>query len=368
MKNPWQKSTIGNLEIKNRFVRSATFEALGNENGFCSEKIYPFYHRLASGGAGLIISGHLFVDPAGRASALQPAIDDDRYIDALTQIPAACHDKDSKIFAQISHAGAHADCPDGFIPKGPSAITFDEKRQCAEMTQTDIDHTIEQFGKAALRAQQAGFDGLQIHAAHGYLISQFLSPWYNKRQDQYGGSVEKRALFLLQILEKIRKNVGHDYPVIIKINGDDYLGDGIGLSSQEALVTVKMAEHLIDGVEISGGCAISDRKLTPVRSVKADSIDDVYHIASAKLFRDKLNIPTILVGGIASLDVSAQLIDNRTAQFIALSRPFICEPDLINKWQTGISQNSACVRCTKCFKTLKSGDGVYCAVKQSLPQ
>ena len=369
MENMWQETRLGSLSLKNRFVRSATFEGLGKDDGSCTDKIPAFYRRLSTGNIGLIISGHLFVHPHGQAGPMQLGISKDDYIPGLSELVQACHHGQAKVLAQLSHAGAHAMPVDRHLPKkAPSTIDFGDQGQSEAMTLDDIDETIHAFASAALRAKQAGFDGIQLHGAHGYLLSQFLSPWYNRRTDNYGGSLENRARLLKTILQEVRKNVGTDYPVVLKINGQDYLKGDVGLSIADSLATIKCLEPWLDAIEISGGCGISDRALTPVRpvNVRDDALEDVYHIAAAEAFKGHLNIPIILVGGIKSLNVASQLVKQKLADLIAFSRPLICEPNLIRRWQESDTSPSRCVRCTKCFKTLRSGDGVYCAVQQNL--
>jgi 2,4-dienoyl-CoA reductase-like NADH-dependent reductase (Old Yellow Enzyme family) len=194
VKKLFDKTKINQTELKNRFVRSATWEGLANPDGFCSAEIADMMLKLAKGQVGLIITSHAYVNRYGQGSIRQLGIYDDRFISSYKEIVERVHKEGSKIVMHISHAGARALIqPKNSRPLGPSFLEIKDTLNCKEITKNEIFKTIEDFKKAAVRAKKSGFDGVQLHGAHGYLLSQFLSPFFNKRKDGYGGNVENRA-------------------------------------------------------------------------------------------------------------------------------------------------------------------------------
>nr|HPI98937.1 NADH:flavin oxidoreductase [Synergistales bacterium] len=223
----FESTSINGMVLKNRVVRSATWEGLANEDGSCTSRLIDMMAELAIGKVGLIITGHAYVSPEGQASVRQMGVHRDELIHDLAEMADAVHREGGKILLQLAHAGSHgASKLTGIEPLGPSLPDEKWSFACREMTLDDINGTVEAFAKAAWRAKHAGFDGVQIHAAHGYLLSQFLSPFYNKRRDLYGGSLENRARLLLDVLTEVRSVIGEDLPILVKINSDDYLPGG----------------------------------------------------------------------------------------------------------------------------------------------
>src|SRR4030042_4467140 len=244
---------LNGMSLKNRFVRSATAEGMATDDGQATPQLIDLMAELAEGGVGLIITGHAYVTKRGQATPLQLGIYDDKLIPGLRAIVDAVHKRDGKIVAQLAHSGMLA------IPKlinsAPLAVSAIEGLSdvpLQEMTLADIQATVEAFGKAAGRACEAGFDGVQIHAAHSYLLSQFLSPAFNHRRDNYGGPIENRARIILEVVETIRRRVRKDYPLLIKMNSRDFLEDGLELEdSIQAGAMLKEAG--VDAIEVSGG-------------------------------------------------------------------------------------------------------------------
>ncbi len=226
-----------------------------------------------------------------------------------------------------------------------------------ELTLLEIISIEDDFAKAAERAVEVGFDAIQIHAAHGYLISQFLSPASNKRHDKYGGNIDGRMRFLLEIYQKIREVVAEKYPVLIKINCEDFLENG--LEFKDTLYVLKILEEMgLDGVEISGG--VRGGKKTPIMT-GIDSIEkEGYWKDYAKELKKHLQIPVILVGGLRSYEVIEVLFKKNIADFFSFSRPLIKEPDLIKKWHNKIYEKSKCISCNKCFIPAYKGEGIKC--------
>lgn len=361
MSKLFEPTNINGMTLKNRFVRSATWEGMADDDGKCNSKMVELMRNLAKGGVGLIITGHAYVLPNGQASPFQTGIYTDDFIPGLRQVTDAVHDEGGRIVLQVAHAGCQAiQRFTGTEPVGPSVFENRGKAVCREITQDEIGEIVTAFGKAALRARNAGFDGIQIHGAHGYLFSQFLSPFYNKRTDKYGGSLEGRARPLLEVYREIRSAVGKDYPVLLKVNSQDYVDNGLNTVEMIRAAQIMQNEG-IDAIELSGGTIHADKIHVPVRAGKLDSEDkEVFYREAAIVFKEKIDVPLMLVGGIRSYNVADQLISDGNTDYISLSRPLIREPDLINRWQSGNHSKATCISCNACFKPGVKGEGIYC--------
>jgi len=359
MEDLFTNSTIKNLSIANRFIRSATWMGLATEKGYCTPELIDRMVELCLGQVGLIITGHAYVLPEGQASIRQLGVYRDDMIAGLKDMTDRVHDNGGRIVMQVSHAGFFG--KKAFTGKPPLAVS--EVKGIAraprqEMTVEDIKTITEAFGLAAARAKDAGFDGVQIHAAHGYLMSQFLSPIFNKRTDSYGGTVENRARALLEVLQTVRKNVGKDYPVLIKINCQDYAPDGLGI--EDSIKVVRMLEENgLDAVEISGGL-LTSMKSGPNRPGINSVEKEAYFQKEAIEFKKHISIPLILVGGIRSYGVAQELFHRGVADYFSMSRPFINEPMLVKRWKAGDRRKSECLSDNRCFVSGRSGEGVSC--------
>lgn len=361
MSKLFEATNINGMILQNRFVRSATWEGMADEDGTCNSKMVELMRNLAKGGVGLIITGHAHVLPNGQASPFQTGIYKDDFIPGLRQVTDAVHDEGGKIVLQIAHAGCQAlQRYTKTEPAGPSVFDNMGKPICRELTDQEISEIVKAFGKAAVRAKKAGFDGIQIHGAHGYLFSQFLSPFYNKRSDEYGGSLENRSRPLLDTYREIRNKVGDDYPVLLKVNSQDYLDNGLNTSDM-ILVTQILQSQGIDAIELSGGTIHADKAHVPVRAGKISSEEEeVFYRNAAISFKEKNDVPLMLVGGIRSFGIAHQLINEGITDYVSLSRPFIREPDLIKRWQSGNHSKATCISCNACFKPGVKGKGIYC--------
>ena len=366
MKKLFDKIKINQTELKNRFVRSATWEGLANPDGSCNEELVELMLKLAKGQVGLIITSHAYVNQTGQAGIRQLGIYSDQLISSYIKIVEKVHREGSKIIMQIAHAGGRASAQ--LIksqPFGPSSLEIKDCMMCREITKSEIFQIIEDFKNAAVRAKKAGFDGVQIHAAHGYLLSQFLSPFFNKRKDEYGGSIENRARLILEILQAIRSELGKQFAILIKINSDDFIEGGF-TQSEMVEVSALLEFAGIDAVEISGGTGLKISKYSSSRVSKSDSKEDeVYYRDAAKLYKGKITVPLILVGGIRSYEMAKELIEKDLADYISLCRPLIREPDLIKRWQEDDIKRATCISCNKCFVPTRAGKGIYCVVEKS---
>ncbi len=357
MSKLFEPISIGSLSIANRFVRSATWEGLATDTGASTSRLSDLMAQLAQGGVGLIISSHAFVSPEGQAGPWQLGIYSDDLLPGLQEMTGQVHEAQGKIIAQLAHAGCRAATDLSGQPAiGPST---GEDNGCQAMSRKDIQRIVDAFTQASLRAEKAGFDGVQIHAAHGYLLSQFLSPHFNHREDEYGGSVPNRSRILLEILERIKKDAGRDFPTLVKINSEDFLEGGL---TQEDMLQVceLLQEHGIDGIEMSGGTGQSGQYIPSRKTPIKSSEDEAYYRSAAKRYQERLNVPLILVGGIRSHEVAQSLVEQGVADCIALSRPLIREPGLVRRWQSGDTAPSACENDNLCFKPILNGEGIDC--------
>ena len=359
----FESTEINKMQLTNRFVRSATWEGMAAEDGSCTPKLLGLMTRLAEGGVGLIITSHAYVRKDGQAGPWQLGIYKDELINGLSEMASAAHRHGSRIVVQLAHAGFFAKAKlTGQTPMALSQAEGFGKSPRREMTQEDIRDIVESFGQAARRAKEAGFDGVQIHAAHGYLLSQSLSPVFNKRGDVYGGSVENRARFLLEVLHRVRAFVGKDFPVLIKMNCRDFLEGGLSLDDSLKTGTM-LSEGGIDAIELSGGTFVSG-KLNPSRGGIKSEDKEAYFRDAAKLFKENLGVPLMLVGGNRSFQLAEQLVREGYADYISMSRPFIREPDLIKRWKSGDLRKAECLSDNECFSPAGAGEGIYCVTQR----
>lgn len=364
MNKLFDKTKINQMELKNRFVRSATWEGLANPDGSFSGKIADMMLELAKGQVGLIITSHAYVNKNGQAGIRQLGIYSDQLISSYIKIVEKVHREGSKIIMQITHAGGRASAK--LIksqPFGPSSLEIKDCMMCREITKNEIFQIISDFKNAAVRAKKAGFDGVQLHGAHGFLLSQFLSPFFNRREDEYGGNIENRARLILEILQAIRSELGRQFTVLIKLNSDDFIEGGF-IPSEMVQVSTMLESAGIDAVELSGGTSLKISKYSSSRVSKIDSKEkEVYYRDAAKLYKKKMSVPLILVGGIRSYEVAKELVEKELADYISLCRPLIREPDLIKRWQEGDIKRATCISCNKCFVPTRAGKGIYCVVE-----
>lgn len=356
--------SIGSMVLKNRFVRSATWEGLAGEDGSATERLGDLMIELGSSELGMIISGHAYVSREGQAGRWQLGIYDDRLVPGLTQMAQNMTRRGSRAVAQLAHAGGRAaEALTGTQAAAPSPMVGRAGNQAREMTVDEIARTASAFAAAAARAKQAGFDGVELHAAHGFLLSQFLSPYFNRRTDRYGGSLENRARFLLEALAAIRRSVGDDYPVLVKINAEDFI-DG-GFTVDDMIATSRFLEQAgIDAIEMSGGTISEASRYRACRTEVAQRPDDeAYYREAARRYKDAVGTPLVLVGGIRSFEAAEQLVEDGLADAVALCRPLIREPGLIVRWHSGNREPARCESCNQCFEPAIAGEGIRCMME-----
>lgn len=337
---------IGTMGLVNRVIRSATWEGMAEDDGSCSPRLIRFMAELAKGGVGMIITGHAYVHKNGRHSPWQLGIDRDDLLPYLKKMTQAVHAHNSKIAIQLGYGGAYL-----------------SKARLRSLSGKDIQDVIQAYSQAAIRAKEADFDAVQILAAHGFFLSQFLCPRYNDRTDIYGGNVYNRARMLLKVLEGVRRAVGPDYPLLVKLNARDFVENGLNL--EEAIqVGLMLEEGGIDAIELSGGLLNNPNIL---RTQISSEADEAYLQDEARAFKENIKVPLILVGGIRSYSVACQLIEQGVADYISMCRPFICEPDLVSRWQAGNVAKAACISCNNCVELGKTGRGIACVPQEESP-
>ncbi len=350
---------LGNLKLANRLVRSATWLGLATGDGQVTAELTEALETLARGGVGLIITGHAYVSPEGQVSPRQLGVYADHLVEGLSRLADAVHGQGGRIVLQLAHAGifARTNLTGRPVLAASSVEKFSADR-CRVMDDADIERLIEDFAAAAARAAQAGFDGIQLHAAHGYLLGQFISPLFNRRTDHYGGTPARRALLCRRIVAAVRQRVGPHFPVLVKINSSDLSPGGL-LPGQAAEVAGYLEKEGVAAIEISGGLPRGGG-LSPTWTGIDSPGKEAYFKSEAALFRKTLDLPLILVGGIRSFEIAGKIVTQGLADMVAMSRPFICEPDLPVRWQAGDRRPSRCRSDNRCFRPGLAGKGVHC--------
>ena len=357
--------TMNRLEIPNRIVRSATWEGMAQENGAPTFNTINMTAELAEGGVGLVFAGYAYVRDDGRGLPGQTGAHIDAMIGPLTRISDAVHKVNGLVGLQITHAGGQTkpEWINGRQPLGPG--NYKDPRHGSDVREIRADEIpgiIEAYAMSAARAKAAGFDVVQLQACHGYLVSQFASPYYNKRQDEFGGSLANRARFGLMAFEAIRQAVGLGYPVCIKLNCTDGVEGGI--SFEDALELARMYDQAgVDAIEVSGGIpsALEKGSIRPVKRPQ----DEGYFLERAVKIKHAVSCPVIAVGGFRSKSKVMEALDFVDA--VALSRPLIREPALVDKWRQGLSDKAECISCGLCLQEAFNGE-LCCTVLRKKQQ
>ena len=350
---------IGSLEIPNRIVRSATAEKMAdNDTGVPRAQLKENWVNLGKGGTGLIITGHMYVHPSGKCHPEMTPIYADEHIAPLKEIVDEVHKHGAKIAVQINHGGMQCakDVVDGTL--APSDIDEEFLQQPArELTVDEIHALIDAYAQAAWRVKEAGFDAVQLHGAHGYLINQFNSPYVNQRTDEWGGDLAGRTKFLRSVAGAVRNQVGPDYPVFIKLGLEDGVEDGL-TKEEGAQIVAMLTDMGIDALEISGGV----RSNSTAKGIKNEE-KEAYFRFLAELARPATDLPIILVGGMRSKGVMEKVLDDGLADFVAMCRPLINDPNFPNLMRTGEQTKSGCISSNNCWADgLGVGIGCKCPI------
>ena len=354
---------IGRLAIKNRLIRAATSETMATERGEATEALVRLYSDLARGGVGLIITGHIYVEARGQYEPRQLGLEHDSRIAPLARVTEAVHRHGGLIFAELSHAGSQSLIAH-IVPLAPSVVAnaiF--SRPPAEMSDAEVEKVIADFAAAAARAQRAGFDGIRLHSGNGYLLSQFNSPFANRRDDRWGGDPQRRARFILEVYRAVRHATGVDFPITARLGVADAVAGGLALADGIAIAR-RLAAAGLDGLEVTYGVMASYREnIRPYAGVGrlqaiADGmlhrsfsrpVAEAYYRPFARAAKAAVDIPVILVGGVRSTEVMDEILRAGDADFLAMARPFVREPDLVNKIIQGRRGSVDCVSCNICF-------------------
>jgi len=364
MSEIFEATVINGMKIKNRLVRSATWEGMCEQDGKPTDKLINCYRDLSRGGVGLIVSSYTYVRPEGKQLPGKMGIYTDDFAAEFQKLTGAVHDTGGRIAIQLVHAGGQTDpASAGRQPLAPSAVKVVQyPQEPVELNREEIKDIIAAFGDGARRAKAWGFDAVQLHGAHGYLINQFLSPHTNLRTDEYGGSVENRTRFLLEVYHMVRETVGDNYPVMIKLTGSDNMEGG--LVNDDAVVAArKLSEAGIDAVEISSGTSASGAK-GPARSKINAPEKEAYNLDLAQQIKKTVTCPVMVVGGLRSFEVAQKAIHEGDMDYIAVARPLIREPDLPNRWLQGDRNPAKCISCNGCFQPGLEEGGIYCVIEK----
>jgi 2,4-dienoyl-CoA reductase-like NADH-dependent reductase (Old Yellow Enzyme family) len=372
---------VAGINFKNKIIRSATHEGMADTKGFPSKKLTKLYTRLAKGGVGAIITGDAGIQQDGKSPWFNMLmVDNDNSIPVLKELTDAVHEYNTPIILQISHCGRQTRSKaTGRTPVGPSAKRdkFYSEDWPRELSEKEIEVIIDNFAQAARRAKDSGFDGVQLHLAHGFLLSGFLSSYSNNRTDQWGGSTENKYRIIKEIFIKIREKVG-EYPVLVKLNTHDSQKNGMKIT--EAVSIAKMLEQSgCAAIEVS--CGIGEDGLYFARSEKipVEAVMEYtfkyknlptlvkliaspflkiflkqpkpllkYNLDAAIRIKEAVSIPIIVVGGINNIMDINSIIEKKNIDFVSMSRPFIIEPNIVNKFRKGTQAKSKCIMCNYC--------------------
>lgn len=381
MKSVWDETEIAGIRLKNRIIRSATNERMADDQGKPTEMLFRKYEALAKGEAGAIITGFIGVQANGRSpNGKMLMMDRDENINAFKKLNDSMHQYGTPVIMQLAHTGRQTSSKaTGYPTVAPSPIRDKVYREDIprELSEPEIYQLINNFVLAIERAKAAGFDGVQLHLAHGYLLSSFLTPHMNKRKDQWGGSTENRFRIVEQIIQLARRRVG-DYPILVKMNAWEKSSDGIKLP--EAIKLAKLLEQAgCDAIEVSCGIAeegfVTPRGEVPYemllkqndrlkkipkifhpvvkgvikRAAASPEPRFLYNVVYAAEMKRQVKIPIIVVGGIRNLNDISDIIQNEKSDYVSMSRPFIIEPGIVKRFKTGQQTESKCINCNFCM-------------------
>ncbi len=341
--------SIGPLHLKNRILMAAMGNNFSHPQGMVSDRAINYYAERARGGAGMIITEASPVCLRGRHRGRGLCAYDDSFLSGLIRLTEAVHAHGAAIALQLHHAGRLSD-PGiiGNLPLAPSPIPRAAGFPVPmEMDLAVIQKTIAQFGSAARRGKEAGFDAVEVHGAHGYLIHQFLSPRTNKRQDRYGGNAENRARFALEVLKRIRQEVGESFPILFRLSAKEYMENGYNLD--EALDWAAELERAgASAIHVSGGT--TESLLGSAHSIPPMVFPEAFHAPLAAAIKEKVRIPVIAVGRLHTPEVAERVLQEGHADLVAAGRPFLCDPS----WPAKAAQGERdrirpCVACNHCL-------------------
>lgn len=390
MKKVFESTSIAGIELKNRIMRSATHEGMGQEDGSPMDQLNDLYVRLAKGGVGAIITGYTAVQKNGRTLPNMRMFDSDQFIDEYKKVTRNVAEYGVPVIAQIAHGGGQTTKHViGEQPVAPSKKRYPLMSALArELSDSEIEQIINSFVLAIERSKKAGFSAVQLHAGHGYLLQSFLSPHLNQRKDRWGGNTVNRFRIILEIINRAREKSGN-YPIMAKLSGYD--GDRNGITVDESVRIAELFQQAgLDALEVSCGGAEDGFNCIRVTKIPADAALSLlpwmrefskpkkmimkrlmslvvkrhtplfnYNVDAAEQIKKNIDIPVIVVGGIRKLQDIETIISSGTADYVSMSRPFIIEPDIVNKFKSGLQTESRCINCGYCLLGV-TGDRLKC--------
>jgi 2,4-dienoyl-CoA reductase-like NADH-dependent reductase (Old Yellow Enzyme family) len=394
----FQPLTVNGVTLPNRVVKSAMAEGLCDALGHPSPGLAKLYGRWSAGGVGLAITGMATVRQGYSFTGGEIGLHSDEFVPALREVTEAVHRHPGKIFAQLNHAPPQLPRPvaQKVGSTAPSA-GFNKTNLLwnRALTDEEIRGIARDFGPAARRAREAGFDGVQLHAAHGYLMSRFLSPLHNRRDDRWGGDFERRLAFLAEVFHAVRSAVGKDFPVTAKLNAHD--GERGGLTIEDGLrIGQRLQDWGIDAIEVSagtgdvglgfypnkGGMPVEEGKkwlgatfgfLKPVMPVMGPFIkvasravaldEEAYFWPLARRFAEELTVPVFCVGGVRTLKMAKRILTESRVAAVSLARPLVRQPTLVRAWQKGETPEATCESCNRCFVQVGLGERLRCHLR-----
>ena len=377
-KNVFGEARLGPITLKNRIIKSATFEGR-TPKGLITDDLIAFHQRVAEGGVGMTTVAYLAVSPEGRTDRHCALLGEDS-VPGLRRLTDAVHASGSAVSAQIGHAGPVAN---GRSNRAPSLAPSRRLSPTGEVTRAaserDIVRITDDYRRGAELAVEAGFDCLEIHLGHNYLLSAFLSPRLNRRADQWGGSLANRARFPLGVVDAVKGAVGDKVAVTAKLNMADGVAGGFWLDESIEFARMLQSSGALDAVELTGGSSLSNPmylfrgeaprpefgatlprplqlgfRAVGSRFLKEYPFEEAFFLPYARQFLDALSLPLILLGGVNRLDT----VENAVAEgfaFVAMARALLREPDLVQRWQKGLRGEGLCIHCNKCMPTIYSG-------------
>jgi 2,4-dienoyl-CoA reductase-like NADH-dependent reductase (Old Yellow Enzyme family) len=363
----YQPGRIGTMQLRNRFVQAPIFTQFASTFGEVDDKLIEYHRARARGGVGLIITENTSIDwEVGRTAGHPMRIDHDRFIGGLSNLVDAVHGEGAKIAVQLHHTGrqnSQSNTERNEPPLAPTAgITSAFGTPPRAIEADEIPGLIDQYVQGARRAVAAGFDAVELHGAHGYLLGQFLSPFTNKRTDEWGGSLENRARFALEVVRAIRAQVGPDFPVLYRLSVmEPYEG---GLALEDGLAFCEMLEPYVDALDVSAGNY--DTAMTLLPMVPPGSL-----VNYAKAVKKRVSIPVIGVGRLTwLLDEMAQAVSQGELDFVALGRSGLADPDTVNKTRRGQPHSvRRCLAVNECIsRWMFNGKGTQCVINPTLGQ
>ncbi len=366
--NLFRPLRLGGVPLPNRIVFAATSSELADRDGFVTDDLVEYYAERARGGAGLLVVEATYVDPRGKRLHHNPMLDDDRYIPGMRRLVDAVHAAGARIALQLNDGGRES-VPDvsGGPPRAPSALpsrftAVGEGVVPVELTIAEIQELVRRFADAARRARDAGFDAVELHGAHGYLIGQFTSPESNHRRDDYGGDTRRRARFFVELVEAIKRQVGADYPVICRINGRDLVPGGLELPEAVEIGALLEAAGA-DSMSVSGGIHAS----RPYAIIPGMSVPRGCYVSYSEAFKRRLTIPVMTVGRINTPELAEEVLASGAADLVCLSRALLADPYFPAKARAGhVDEIVPCIACNECIATVHRHKGIACTMNPAV--